>query len=42
MEEKQEIMARVITDLELKNTHLETQLNITEAELKMKPEKTDR
>lgn len=41
MEEKQEIMARVITDLELKNTHLETQLNITEAELKMKPEKTN-
>ena len=30
MEEKQEIMARLITDLELKNTHLEDQLNQTE------------
>ena len=38
MEEKQEIMARVITDLEIKNSQLETQLNITEAELKLKPD----
>lgn len=42
MEEKQEILARVITDLEFKNTQLESQLNITEAELKIKPDKPER
>ena len=30
MEEKQEIMAQVITDLEMKNTQLEDQLNQSE------------
>jgi hypothetical protein len=40
MEEKQEIMARVISDLESKNFELETQLNLTEAELKIKPDMT--
>ena len=39
MEEKQEILARVITDLEIKNAQLESQLNITESELKIKNEK---
>ena len=40
MEEKQEILARVITDLEIKNAQLESQLNITESELKIKNEKS--